>query len=161
MYQLRSIFSRVSSEIGGPPLGERSSWATRASEIADASVFVPSWRRRPQVPGLAMLQIARQPVPRRPATSVESGETAYVFASCIAFSDMARSVSVAQLIDVAMPVPTSAVRRGLENACLGFDENTEEGKRARAEAIARACGFDGKAVAKERCLREAFATIWV
>ena len=60
-----------------------------------------------------------------------------------------------------MPVPTSAVRRGLENASLGFDENTEEGKRARAEAIARACGFDGKAVAKERCLREAFATIWV
>jgi len=53
------------------------------------------------------------------------------------------------------------VRRGLENASLGFDENTEEGKRARAEAIARACGFDGKAVAKERCLREAFATIWV
>ena len=62
---------------------------------------------------------------------------------------------------VAQPVPTSAVRRGLENANLGFDENTEEGKRARAEAIARACGFDGKAVAKERCLREAFATIWV
>ena len=60
-----------------------------------------------------------------------------------------------------VPVPTSAVRRGLENANLGFDENTEEGKRARAEAIARACGFDGKAVAKERCLREAFATIWV
>ena len=57
-----------------------------------------------------MLQIARQPVPRRPATSVESGETAYVFASCIAFSDMARSVPVAQLIDNAMPVPTSAVR---------------------------------------------------
>ena len=60
-----------------------------------------------------------------------------------------------------VPVPTSAVRRGLKNANLGFDENTEEGKRARAEAIARACGFDGKAVAKERCLREAFATIWV
>ena len=60
-----------------------------------------------------------------------------------------------------VPVPTSAVRRGLENANLGFDDNTEEGKRARAEAIARACGFDGKAVAKERCLREAFATIWV
>ena len=60
-----------------------------------------------------------------------------------------------------VPVPTSAVRRGLENTSLGFDENTEEGKRARAEAIARACGFDGKAVAKERCLREAFATIWV
>ena len=60
-----------------------------------------------------------------------------------------------------VPVPTSAVRRGLENTSLGFDENTEEGKRARAEAIARACGFDGKVVAKERCLREAFATIWV
>ena len=60
-----------------------------------------------------------------------------------------------------VPVPTSVVRRGLENASLGFDEKTEEGKRARAEAIARACGFDGKAVAKERCLREAFATIWV
>lgn len=60
----------------------------------------------------------------------------------------------------AVPVPTSAVRRGLEATSLGYDENTEEGRRARAEAVARACGFDGRAVAKTRCLREAFATIW-
>ncbi|OUS46544.1 CDK-activating kinase assembly factor MAT1-domain-containing protein [Ostreococcus tauri] len=60
----------------------------------------------------------------------------------------------------AMPVPTSAVRRGLEATSLGYDENTEEGRRARAEAIARACGFDGKAFARLRCVREAFATIW-
>ena len=61
---------------------------------------------------------------------------------------------------VAQPAPTSAVRRGLERASLDYDENTEEGRRARAAAIARACGFDGRAVAKARCLREAFATIW-
>lgn len=61
---------------------------------------------------------------------------------------------------VAQPVPTSAVRRGLEKTSLDYDENTEEGRKARAAAIARACGFDGRAVAKARCLREAFATIW-
>ena len=61
---------------------------------------------------------------------------------------------------VAQPGPTGAVRRGLEKTSLDYDENTEEGRKARAAAIARACGFDGRAVAKARCLREAFATIW-
>ena len=48
----------------------------------------------------------------------------------------------------------------MEKTSLDYDENTEEGRKARAAAIARACGFDGRAVAKARCLREAFATIW-
>ena len=77
------------------------------------------------------------------------------------YAPEAAGAAAAAAAAAPVPVPTSAGRRGLENANLGFAENTEEGKRARVEAIARACGFDGKAVAKERCLREAFATIWV
>ena len=61
-----------------------------------------------------------------------------------------------------VPIPTSAVRRGLENTSLNaFDENTEEGRRMLADAIGRACGYDSRVTAKARCAREAFATIWV
>lgn len=60
------------------------------------------------------------------------------------------------------PIPTSALRRGLENTTLkAYDENTEEGRRAMAEIIGRACGFDARATAKARCVEEAFKTIWV
>lgn len=73
----------------------------------------------------------------------------------------ARGVSTTTVV-AAVPIPTSAVRRGLESTSLsGFDENTAEGRQMLADAIAKACGFDSRAVAKARCAREAFATIWV
>lgn len=73
----------------------------------------------------------------------------------------ARGVSTTTVV-APVPIPTSAVRRGLESTSLnGFDENTAEGRQMLADAIAKACGFDSRAVAKARCAREAFATIWV
>jgi len=65
-------------------------------------------------------------------------------------------------VPAPVPIPTSAVRKGLEGTSItGWDDSTEEGRAARAQAAAQACGFDSRAVAKERCLREAFATIWL
>ena len=107
-------------------------------------------------PAAATIAPADPPRPKRcrPA-SPAMGETAEAMDAGEGYAPETANGDV-----VAQPVPTSAVRRGLEKTSLDYDENTEEGRKARAAAIARACGFDGRAVAKARCLREAFATIW-